>query len=348
MGSTPEDSERWQAVLERRREADGRFVYAVQTTGVFCRPSCASRRALRKNVRFFDSPEAAQRAGFRACLKCAPERAVKPATARLLEACRLLEAEDRARTAQVASSIGLSAAHFVRAFRALMGITPQAYRRRVLAERARATLAGSASVTQNVYEAGYSTSSRFYEGVGRELGMPARQLRAGAAEIEVGYVIRPCSLGLLLIAWTERGVCDVAFGATEAELSEALEGRFPKASRRRREVPGWVDAIVENVERPRMLEVPLDVAGTAFQQRVWAELRRIPVGETRSYSQIAQALGAPDAARAVARACATNEVAMVIPCHRVVRADGGLAGYRWGAARKEALLEREQGTRKKV
>jgi AraC family transcriptional regulator of adaptative response/methylated-DNA-[protein]-cysteine methyltransferase len=213
----------------------------------------------------------------------------------------------------------------------------------VLAERARAALAGAPSVTDTVYEAGYSTSSRFYASVGQELGMSARQLRAGAAELEVCYVLRPCSLGVLLVAWTARGVCDVAFGDDEATAAGALRRRFPQASLERQAVPTWVDALVANVERPRQLFVPLDVAGTAFQQRVWAALRQIPLGETRSYRELAAALGEPAGARAVARACASNHLAMLIPCHRVVRADGALAGYRWGVERKRALLAREQG-----
>jgi AraC family transcriptional regulator of adaptative response/methylated-DNA-[protein]-cysteine methyltransferase len=337
-----EDEQRWLAVLERRRSADGAFVYAVKTTGVFCRPSCASRRALRKNVRFFESPGQAVEAGYRACLKCAPGGEASAAQAKLLDACRLLEGEAGSGTREVALAIGLSEAHFVRAFKQLTGVTPQAYRRRVLAERARAALAGAPSVTDTVYEAGYSTSSRFYASVGQELGMSARQLRAGAAELEVSYVLRPCSLGVLLVAWTARGVCDVAFGDDEATVAAALRQRFPRASLERQEVPPWVDALVAGVERPRQLFVPLDVAGTAFQQRVWAALRQIPLGETRSYRELAAALGAPTGARAVAQACASNHLAMLIPCHRVVRADGELAGYRWGVERKRALLEREQ------
>ena len=224
-------------------------------------------------------------------------------------------------------------------------MTPQEYRRRALAERAKVAITGAGSVTEVIYEAGYSSSSRFYDGVGRELGMAPRDARAGARGQSVGYAVRPCSLGLVLVAWTARGVCDVRFGEGEADLAAALGARFPHAIVARENVPAWVNDVVSAVEHPRAIGIPLDVYGTAFQERVWRELQRIPPGETRTYSEIARAIGSPTAARAVARACASNTIAVVVPCHRVVRVHGDPSGYRWGAARKKALLAREARSR---
>jgi AraC family transcriptional regulator of adaptative response/methylated-DNA-[protein]-cysteine methyltransferase len=348
-GEVADDEARWTAVTRRDRRADGAFVYAVQTTGVFCRPSCASRPALRKNVRFFDRPVDAERAGFRACKRCRPTQDDPRdlAARRMVKACRLLEEGELTRTDQLARAIGMSAFHFQRAFKKHVGVTPQAYRRRVVAERAKDAVVRAPTVTRAIYDAGYASSSRFYEGAGAELGMTPLRARAGGDGEQVRYVVRRCSLGALLVAWTDRGACDVRFGASDREVTAAIRARFPAARLERATVPPWVDAIVDAVERPRArsipLDMPLDIRGTAFQERVWRELRRIPPGETRSYGEVAESIGAPRAVRAVAGACAANRVAVVIPCHRVVRADGSVSGYRWGPERKRELLRREAG-----
>jgi AraC family transcriptional regulator of adaptative response/methylated-DNA-[protein]-cysteine methyltransferase len=339
------DSLQWQAVTSRDSGADGRFVYAVKTTGIFCRPSCRSRVPSRHNVEFYQSVADAERAGYRPCLRCRPTEvgASKAASRLIVKACRSLETDESIRSEDVARLIGLSPSYFSRFFRKYVGITPQEYRRRILAERARKVLNGALTVTEAAYSAGYSSTSRFYDGVGRELGMKPRQAKLGATGHEVCYAVRACSLGRLLVAWTVRGVCKVAFGDRDEELVALVFKRFPKATLARRlEVPSWVGDILDQVETGRDSDIPLDIQGTAFQERVWQELRRIPSGETRSYQEIACAIGQPLASRAVARACADNNVAVLVPCHRVVRSDGALSGYRWGSARKRKLLDREK------
>jgi AraC family transcriptional regulator of adaptative response/methylated-DNA-[protein]-cysteine methyltransferase len=334
---------RWAAVLRRDRTADGCFVYAVKTTGVFCRPGCASRRPLQKNVELFDAPDRAQRAGYRACKRCAPS-AVRPDHATLaavVTACRLLEREQGVRSDELAALVGLSPAYFARAFKRHVGVTPQAYRRRVLAERAKHELGSARTVTSAVYDAGYGSASRFYAGAARELGMTPSEAQRGGRGQRVRYVVRRCSLGHALVAWTERGVCEVGLGDDTGELTAALRARFPQAEHARSDLPPWIERVLAAVERPHAVDVPLDIRGTAFQQRVWEALRRIPAGETRSYAQLALALGTPKAVRAVARACASNRIAVLVPCHRVVRSDGALSGYRWQPERKRALLQRE-------
>ncbi len=340
----PDD--RWHALVNRDAGADGEFVYAVRTTGIFCRPSCASRRPLRENVELFASCEDAVEAGYRACLRCHPTESStpRPLSRLLVEACRRLERDDGgARSVDVAAEVGLSAYYFQRIFKKHLGVTPQEYRRRALAERAKDGLYAARSVTEAAYAAGYSSSSRFYEGAAQELGMSARAAKQGAAGRGVEYAVRACTLGRLLIAWTDRGACDVAFGDSDEEVTTALRARYPSATLSRVGAPKWVDAIVALVDRaePNATEIPLDIRGTAFQERVWGELRRIPRGETRTYTEVARAIGEPKAARAVAGACASNRLAVVVPCHRVVRGDGELSGYRWGVPRKEALLRRE-------
>ncbi len=346
-GAFASDGARWEAVRARARGADGAFVYGVETTGVFCRPSCPSRAALRKNVRFFDAPAAAARAGFRACKRCAPthDDPRDVAAARIVKACRLLEGGEVARTADVAAAVGMSTFHFQRAFKRQVGVTPQAYRRRVVAERAKSGITGASSVTAALYDAGYASSSRFYDAAARELGMAPLRARAGAHGERVSYVVRRCALGAILVAWTARGVCDVRFGDHAKDAVVGVRRRFPRATLERAGAPRWVDAVVGAVDRPRALDVPLDIEGTAFQERVWSALRRIPAGATRTYAEVAAAIGAPAAHRAVAAACARNTLAVVVPCHRVVRKGGALAGYRWGVARKKALLDRERAAR---
>jgi AraC family transcriptional regulator of adaptative response/methylated-DNA-[protein]-cysteine methyltransferase len=264
----------------------------------------------------------------------------------IVEACRLLSSEEPMKTREVAEAVGLSDSYFQRCFKKHLGITPQQYRRRLLAERGREAIGRAASVTESIYEAGYSTSSRFYDGVGRELGMKPSVARAGGVGEEIHYVIAGCSLGQILIAWTKRGVCEVALADSARDLLSQLETHFPKAVLQPSEETRWVRAVIDAVEMAAPADIPLDIRGTAFQERVWRELRAIPVGETRSYSEIAEALGAPAAARAVARACASNTLAVVVPCHRAIRKDGALSGYRWGVERKRELLRREAAVEK--
>lgn len=344
MSAYRRSADRWAAVAARDRAADGRFVFAVATTSIYCRPSCRSRAPRRENVRFFDDARAAAGAGFRACKRCRPDaedpRAAQSAA--IVKACRLLEhSDDKPDMVSVARAIGLSAAYFQRLFKKLLGVAPGEYRRRHLAESAREELGSAGSVTEAVYAAGYSSSSRFYDGVGRELGMAPRDARNRGAGHDVRYALRASSLGPVLVAWTERGVCDVRFGDTKEELVEALAARFTAARLARGDIPTWVAEVVDAVEVRREADVPLDISGTAFQARVWQELRKIPSGETRSYAAVARAIGRPRSVRAVAGACAANSLAVVVPCHRVISSDGALSDYRWGARRKAALLARE-------
>jgi AraC family transcriptional regulator of adaptative response/methylated-DNA-[protein]-cysteine methyltransferase len=260
----------------------------------------------------------------------------------VVEACRLLEAPEAVQTRELADAVGLSRAYFQRSFKKQLGVTPQQYRRRVLAERARTAMAAGGSITRLVYDAGYSSSSRFYEGIGRELGMKPSVARAGGIDERIEYGLALCSLGVLLVAWTERGVCEVAFGEGEEALVTRLRTRFPRAELRPADGHGWVESVVAAVEHASPTDIPLDIRGTAFQERVWQALRAIPAGQTRTYSQIAETLGCPGAARAVARACATNDLAVLVPCHRVVAKNGSLSGYRWGMERKRELLRRER------
>jgi AraC family transcriptional regulator of adaptative response/methylated-DNA-[protein]-cysteine methyltransferase len=332
------DDDRWRALVDRASRADGAFVYAVKTTGVFCKPSCASRRPLRANVEFFARPEDAERSGYRACLRCKPTESA-PLARILVRACRALEADGIVRSEDIARAVGLSAFHFQRVFKKHMGVTPQEYRRRVIAERAKDELSSAQSVTEAALAAGYGSSSRFYDGAARELGMAARDVRG--AVVDVRFTVRACSLGRVLVAWTERGACDVAFGDSDDEVVGELRARFPSAELARARVPAWVDAIVAIVDaREDRRDIPLDIRGTAFQERVWRELRKIPRGETRTYAEVAREIGG--SARAVGGACASNRLAVVVPCHRVVRADGEITGYRWGTERKRALLRRER------
>lgn len=262
----------------------------------------------------------------------------------MIRACRLLASEAPVQTRELARALGLSESYFQRCFKKHFGVTPQQYRRRVLAERGRDALSAARSVTESIYQAGYSSSSRFYEGLGRELGMKPSLARAGGLGELIQYVIADCSLGHILIAWTARGVCEVAFTDSVEELVHRLKRHFPKAQLEAAYETDWTKAVIDAVEMASPANIPLDIHGTAFQERVWRALRAIPAGETRSYSELAEALGEPSAARAVARACASNPVAVLVPCHRVLRKDGGLSGYRWGVERKRELLRREAST----
>ncbi len=344
-----EDAERWCVVEGRSTLADGRFFYGVRTTGVFCRPSCASRLPHRQNVEFFETTEAARTAGYRACKRCRPESSTRKdeTVEALVEACRLLSLEEPIQTREVASAVGLSNSYFQRSFKKHLGVTPQQYRRRVLAERGRDALGQTRSVTESIYEAGYASSSRFYEGVGRELGMKPSVARAGAPGEVIRYALAESSLGHVVIAWTHRGVCLVSLADSPDELAAQVAERFPKARLEEAEQAAWTAAVVQAVEVATPAGIPIDIRGTAFQERVWRALREIPAGETRTYSEVAKTLGMPSAVRAVAGACAANPLAVLVPCHRVVRADGDLAGYRWGVDRKRELLRREADSLKR-
>ncbi|MCJ2132604.1 bifunctional DNA-binding transcriptional regulator/O6-methylguanine-DNA methyltransferase Ada [Methylobacterium sp. J-026] len=345
----PGDAQRWAALAARDARADGSFVYAVRTTGVYCRPSCAARAARPENVSFHRTCAEAEEAGFRPCRRCRPDEpglAARRAEA-VARACRLIEsAETMPSLAELARAAGLSPYHFHRVFKAVTGVTPKAYAAARRAAGLAARLPGAGSVTEALYEAGYGAASRFYAEGAPRLGMPPAAYRKGAAGLRIRFGIGACSLGAILVAATDAGVCAILLGDTPEPLLHDLQDRFPGA-----EIVGgdpafedWMARVIGLVEAPgRGLDLPLDIRGTAFQQRVWEALRRIPVGSTATYAEIARAIGLPAATRAVAGACGANPIAVAIPCHRVVRSDGALSGYRWGVARKRDLLAREAG-----
>jgi AraC family transcriptional regulator of adaptative response/methylated-DNA-[protein]-cysteine methyltransferase len=339
-------AERWAAVERRDREADGVFCYAVRTTGVYCRPSCAARRPLRANVSFHASAVAAQAAGFRPCKRCRPDapEGTRHAAA-VARACRLLSADEPATIAAVAAAVGMSRFHFQRAFKATTGVTPKAYAAAARRRRLSTELQRGGAVTGAFYAAGFNSSSRFYGEAERQLGMRPKQFRDGGRDVAIRFAVAHCVLGSVLVAASARGICALLLGEDRAELVRDLEKRFPNAQLAQGDAAFQrsVRAVVAFVDEPRNgLDLPLDIRGTAFEQRVWQALLAVPPGETVSYSELARRIGAPLAARAVARACAANALAVAIPCHRVVRADGSLSGYRWGVERKRALLARER------
>jgi AraC family transcriptional regulator of adaptative response/methylated-DNA-[protein]-cysteine methyltransferase len=344
----PAEDEMWRAVLRRDAGADGSFVYAVTTTGIYCRPSCASRRPRRDHVRFHETCGAAEGAGFRPCKRCRPNDrslAEHRATA-IAGVCRLIQqSPELPRLEVLARSAGMSPFHFHRVFRSVTGVTPRAYALAHRAGRVRRELRRNARVTDAIYAAGFNSNSRFYEAAPGVLGMSPTTFRAGGAGVTIRFAIAECSLGLVLAAATDKGVCAIFFGDRAPALERELKDRFPQAQLVSDDprFARLVAEVVHLVEQPaRDLTLPLDVRGTAFQQRVWQALRAIPPGHTVSYSELARRIGAPRAVRSVARACAANPVAVAIPCHRAVRTNGHLAGYRWGLARKRALLERER------
>lgn len=344
ISALPDRSTAWRAVQQRDRRYDGRFVYAVASTRIFCRPSCSSRRPTKSRVEYFGTPADAQRAGYRACKRCRPlntgSRAIDQAVAR---ACTYLSAHkgEVVTLATLAREVGVSAFHLQREFKRALGISPKAFhdaeRRRLLASRLRK----GDTVSRATYEAGYGSSSRVYE---RKLGMTPAMVRKGGAGQRIQFGIVNCPLGRLLVAYTERGVCAVAIGDDARALEASFRGDFPDAEIHAAgpSIHEWITAIVRGLDGGKTSAIPLDAQGTAFQWRVWNALQQIPRGTTLSYGDVAKRIGQPSAARAVARACATNPVALVIPCHRVVREDGEPGGYRWGPERKKELLEREQ------
>ena len=341
------DERRWQAVVERQPAADGAFVYSVKTTGVYCRPSCAARLARRENVRFHATPKDAERSGFRACKRCRPNQPIAKQSheAAVANACRLIEsAAELPGLESLAKSVGLSQSHFHRVFKALTGITPKTYATALRTKRVRHGLASGKSVTAAAYSAGFQSSSRFYAASWKMLGMTPKKYRAGGRGEKIRFAVGQCSLGSILVAATDKGICAVALGDDPSALVNDLHDRF-----RQSELIGGVAKfeklvaqVIGFVERPSAgCNLPLDVQGTAFQQRVWQLLCKIPCGKTATYTQIARRLGRPSAVRAVASAIAANPIAVAIPCHRVIRTGGALAGYRWGIDRKAALLARE-------
>jgi AraC family transcriptional regulator of adaptative response/methylated-DNA-[protein]-cysteine methyltransferase len=342
------DDRRWDAVRRRDTAADGEFFYSVRTTGVYCRPSCASRPARRENVAFHDTREAAERAGFRPCKRCKPDQPSlgEQYAERIALACRSIETADVAPSLdELASAAGLSRFHFHRIFKAITGVTPKAYAMAHRGERARRRLADGASVTRAIYDSGFNSNAPFYAQSKRTLGMQPRQFRSGGADLAIRFAVGQCSLGAIVVAATDKGVCSIALGDDPEQLVRDLQDRFARAEL----IGGDADfeqlvaQVVAFVESPQQqFDLPLDVRGTAFQQRVWRALQKIPAGSTVSYATLARRIGAPAAVRAVAQACGANKIAVAIPCHRVVRTDGSLSGYRWGVERKRELLEREQ------
>jgi AraC family transcriptional regulator of adaptative response/methylated-DNA-[protein]-cysteine methyltransferase len=340
------DDERWQAVADRDRALDGTFLYGVVTTGVFCRPSCPSRIPNRGNVRFFTSAADAEATGLRACKRCDPtgpgghER-----RARLVaDACRTIEASfDPVDLDALAADAGLSRFHFHRVFKAVTGLTPKAYAQAHRAARARDELGEQPTVTDAIYAAGFGSNGRFYASSNERLGMTPSELRHGGAGVDVRFAVGQCSLGAILVAASDRGICAIELGDDPDALLARFQDRFHQA--RLVNDPAYDDLVarvVGLVEHPELgTDLPLDVQGTAFQERVWRALREVPAGTTTTYAEVARRIGAPTSFRAVAQACGANKLAVAIPCHRVVRTDGDLSGYRWGIERKRALLDRE-------
>jgi len=342
------DNERWQAVLARDARADGHFFTCVHTTGIYCRPTCPARKPKRENVTFVETRADAIRAGFRPCKRCRPDDEAGLAARQaetIARICAEIEGSDELLTLdQLATRAGMSRFHFHRLFKQITGVTPKAYASAHRAKRVRDQLAQTPTVTQAIYGAGFASNGRFYANSTQTLGMSPRDFRAGGRDATIQFAFGDSSLGSVLVAATGKGICSILMGDDRASLLDQLRQRFPNAEI----VGGDVDfaqtiaGVVGFIEEPaRGLDLPLDVRGTAFQQRVWQALRAIPVGETVSYGEVAARIGSPKAVRAVANACARNEIAVAIPCHRIVGKDGSLTGYRWGTERKRALLERE-------
>ncbi len=338
---------RWTAVAARDPDADGRFFYSVRTTGVYCRPSCGARRPRPENVAFHATTADAERAGFRPCKRCKPDQApaVEQQAARIAALCRYIASVEEAPTlGALAERAGISAYHLHRVFKRVTGLTPKAYAAAGRAGRIRDRLDSGASVTEAIYDAGYGSNGRFYGESNQVLGMTPTEFKGGGDNTEIRFAIGECSLGAILVAQSRRGIAAISIGDEPDALVRELQDRFPRA----RLIGGdagferMVAQVIGFVEAPALgLDLPLDVRGTAFQQRVWQALRDIPLGETASYAEIAARIGAPRSVRAVAQACGANALAVAIPCHRVVRSDGAVSGYRWGVERKRTLLERE-------
>ncbi len=340
---------RWIAIVNRDGAAEGSFYFSVKTTGIYCRPSCAARLPRPENVQFHTTPNEAEKAGFRACKRCKPDGASRTEqhAAAVAKICRLIEnSEEIPALTKLAEAADMSPYHFHRVFKMVTGVTPTAFAAAKRAGRVREKLGASATVTEAIYDAGFNSNGRFYATSDNVLGMTPTEFRAGGARREIHFAVGECSLGSILVAKSEKGVCAILLGDDPAHLVKDLEDRFPRATLLGGEgdFEGMIAKVVGMVEQPALgLDLPLDIRGTAFQQRVWQALQRIPSGTTVSYTDIAGQIGMPKAVRAVAQACGANALAVAIPCHRVVRSDGALSGYRWGIDRKRALLEREAG-----
>lgn len=345
---TDGQDELWEAVMAKDSKFDGTFVFAVSSTKIYCRPSCPSRRPRRERVSYFRLPEAAEQAGFRACRRCHPKRAtaIDPQVKMVQRACRYIETQDETSVtlADLAEHIGISAFHLQRVFKKIMGITPRQYADACRIGKFKTRVRESGSVAGAMYDAGFSSSSRLYARAPAELGMTPATYGRGGRGAKISYTVAPCSLGLLLVAATKRGLCAVKLGESDSALVDDLRKEYPSAEIHRADVTlsEAVDDLLNYLAGKQPdLQLPLDIQATAFQWRVWEHLRAIPYGETMSYGEVAKTMGQPKAVRAIARACATNPVALVIPCHRVIREDQGLGGYRWGLKRKKTLLEKE-------
>ena len=350
MTPAPRNTENkwWDAVLARDSNRDGEFFFAVSTTGVYCRPSCPAKRPRRENVTFFRNPAEAENAGFRACLRCKPKSAAgNPQTATVKEMCRYIEhhLDEPVTLEKLAAAFGQSPFHLQRTFKKALGITPRAYADSCRMGLLKRNLQSGRSVTHALYDAGYSSSSRLYERTASQLGMTPDKYRRGAIATNIRYTCTDSPLGRMLVAATDKGICAIQFGQSDAELSEGLKREFPFAVRKRNDetMRSWTEAVLRQISGDKLNRaLPLDIQATAFQKRVWTHLQSLPFGTTQSYGEVAKAIGQPHAARAVARACASNRIAVAIPCHRVVREDGGMGGYRWGVERKRALLQMER------
>jgi AraC family transcriptional regulator, regulatory protein of adaptative response / methylated-DNA-[protein]-cysteine methyltransferase len=343
-----QDVERWAAVQAKDASRDGQFVFAVKTTGIYCRPSCPAKTAKRENVIFFTTTRDASSAGFRACKRCQPdgEGQIQRYHQLAQRACVLMQQSEQAlNLTQLAQQLEISPHHFHRVFKAVVGVTPKAYQQSLLKQRMVNALDKAGSVTEAIYEAGYQSAGRYYEAANAMLGMTAQTFRTNGAGEKIRYAVQPSALGMLLIAATECGVCAIELGDSESELTQRLQTRFANATFEATDAQfnDWLAKTLAFIQLPRTgLDLPLDIQGTAFQRRVWQALQDIPAGVTLSYSQLAQQIGQPSAVRAVASACAANQLALVIPCHRIVRSDGSLSGYRWGVQRKAQLLKAEK------
>ena len=338
---------RWSAVLARDAARDGEFVFAVSSTGVYCRPSCPSRRARRENVQFYDRPELAERAGYRACMRCRPKSSTGDRQLDAIKSiCRHIEQnlDEPLTLGRLGQQFGISPFHLQRRFKAALGVTPRQYADACRLRLLKTKLQTGDSVTRAMYDAGYNSSSRLYERAVAQLGMTPDQYRRGAIATPIRYRCMASPLGRMLIAATGRGVCSIQFASSDEELIAGLKREFPFATRKADdgELQAWSESLLAAMRgEDGAAQLPLDIRATVFQRRVWASLQKIPFGQTRSYSEVARAIRKPRACRAVARACATNPVAVAIPCHRVVREDGNMGGYRWGVKRKQALLKME-------
>ena len=347
LATITENDPRWASVLARDPQPPLQFYYSVKTTGVYCRPSCAARLPKPENVQFHATCEEAEKAGFRPCKRCKPNQAspVEQHAEKIASACRLIESSETPPSLELlAQHVALSTYHFHRVFKATTGLTPKEYAAAHRKNLVRKTLNKSDTVTDAIYDAGYNSNSRFYETSNQVLGMTPSKYRAGGVQTDIRFAVGECSLGSILVAQSDRGICAILLGDDPDSLARDLQDQFPKANL----IGGdagferLVAKVVGFVEAPALgLDLPLDVRGTAFQQRVWQSLRKIPAGSTASYTDVAKLIGSPNSVRAVAQACGANALAVAIPCHRVVRNDGALSGYRWGVERKRALLEKE-------